>query len=71
MNTDSHPITERDAAVLIGCSEACLRRWRRLGKGPDFIKMGQRMVRYERAAVDRFLASNTNRGAASNNQASN
>jgi len=55
MASDSELIREREAAQLLSVSYATLRRWRYLGQGPRFHRMG-RCVRYRRQDVERFLA---------------
>ena len=55
---DTRPATERDCAARIGCSPACLRTWRRLGKGPRFFRAG-RLIRYEESAIAEFIARNS------------
>ena len=42
------------AAKGLDVSVKTLRRWRLLGTGPDYIKMGA-SVRYTSSAVDRFI----------------
>jgi hypothetical protein len=46
--------TEVELAELLRCSKAVLRKWRRLGSGPGFVKIG-RMVRYPADAVEAFV----------------
>lgn len=50
-------LTSRQLAELLGISESTAILWRMQGKGPAFIKVG-RSVRYDRADVDAWLASN-------------
>jgi len=45
MDPDLKLRTERETADILSCSEAALRRWRRLGTGPAFVKIG-RLIRY-------------------------
>ena len=49
-------LTPAEAAEVIGMSQATLIDWRRKGIGPQWIRVSAKMVRYERAAIDRFLA---------------
>ena len=46
--------TEGEVAEALKCSKAVLRKWRRLGGGPRFVKIG-RMVRYPADAVEAFV----------------
>jgi len=54
-------LTQRQVAGLIGVSTETLRRWRRKSIGPTAARLGPRVVRYERSAVDEWLRT---RGAA-------
>jgi predicted DNA-binding transcriptional regulator AlpA len=53
----SHLIDEREAAKVLGCSVAALRKWRTLGNGPAYIKVG-RLVRYSEADLATYLDAN-------------
>jgi hypothetical protein len=45
---------ERDAAKVISCSVALLRKWRLFDEGPAYCKIG-RLVRYRQKDLDAFL----------------
>jgi hypothetical protein len=45
---------ERDAARVISCSVALLRKWRLFDEGPAYCKIG-RLVRYRQEDLDAFL----------------
>ncbi len=47
-------LSEQDAAKVLKCSVACLRRWRREGRGPRWTKFG-RMVRYSDSWLREFI----------------
>jgi excisionase family DNA binding protein len=49
-------VREKEAAHLLSVSHATLRRWRYLGQGPRFYRIG-RCVRYRRQDVEQFLAN--------------
>jgi predicted site-specific integrase-resolvase len=51
-------LNERQAARLLACSVAALRRWRREGRGPEFTRL-ERCVRYDTRAIERFVAENS------------
>jgi predicted DNA-binding transcriptional regulator AlpA len=51
---DSSILNERQAAGMLGCSVALMRKWRRLGQGPSYRKLG-RLVRYTQADIQAFL----------------
>src|SRR5262245_51359160 len=40
-------LDERQVARMIGMSVGSLRRWRLLGQGPPFLRVGRRGVRYK------------------------
>jgi hypothetical protein len=48
---------ERETAELLSCSVAALRKWRLLGKGPTYRKIG-RLVRYDEADLVAYLDAN-------------
>ena len=48
-------ISEYEAAKLIGVACVTMRRWRRLGIGPAWHRLGPRLIRYEREACLAFL----------------
>ena len=50
-----HLLNERQVAEILGVSVATVRRWRLLGQGPLFIKIGV-LVRYHPESVCLFLA---------------
>ena len=52
--SDSNLLNERQAAQILGCSVALIRKWRLLGRGPAYCKIG-RLVRYRREDIDEFL----------------
>ena len=47
---------EKEAAIVLGCSVAALRKWRLLGRGPCYCHIG-RLVRYSAADLEAFLNS--------------
>jgi hypothetical protein len=53
----NHLIDERDAAKALCCSVAALRKWRLLGNGPAYVKIG-RLVRYSEADLNAYLDAN-------------
>lgn len=50
------PITEKEAATLLGCSVAKMQRDRRIGSPIPYIKVG-RSVRYKPEDIEAYLAS--------------
>ena len=49
-------LNEHDVARITGMSLASVRRWRLLGRGPRFLKIGA-SVRYQPEALQSFLNS--------------
>lgn len=47
------------AAAFIGVEPRTLEDWRRRNVGPEFIVISRRCVRYDRRALERFLAERT------------
>jgi len=54
---NTYLLNERQAAEMIGCSVALTRKWRRLGEGPSYCKIG-RLVRYRAEDINAFLEAN-------------
>lgn len=52
-------LTVREAADLIGCSQATLNRYRVKGNGPPYYKMSG--VRYDRAELDQWIRTRRRR----------
>ena len=51
-------LTEQQVAERLNCTKSALRRWRREGRGPRFVKIG-RLVRYRQADVEDFIERST------------
>jgi hypothetical protein len=50
-------LNEKQASQFLGCSVAALRKWRLLGKGPAYCRVG-RLVRYSETDLTAFLDAN-------------
>ncbi len=48
-------LTTREAARFFGLKPATLERWRYIGDGPKFVKVGEHAVRYFREDLESFL----------------
>ena len=63
LNKALHPkkefLNERELESLGLASQRTLQAWRLLGRGPRFIKVGGRSVRYRLADVEAWLAGQT------------
>ena len=51
-------LTEGQAAQILSCSVALLRKWRLYGQGPTYVKVG-RLVRYKQSDLTVFILENT------------
>ena len=49
-------LNEREAAAVVGCSVALMRKWRLFREGPSYVKIG-RLVRYRQEDLNTFLDS--------------
>jgi hypothetical protein len=49
-------LNEREAAGVIACSVALMRKWRLFREGPSYVKIG-RLVRYRQDDLNAFLDS--------------
>jgi predicted DNA-binding transcriptional regulator AlpA len=43
------------AAEYVGISEATLKRYRKEGGGPEYIRLGARIIKYRQTDLDRWL----------------
>ena len=57
-------LNEVKLAELIGVSVATVRRWRLIGRGPKFLKVGGTLIRYPVEALETWLASQPTGGGA-------
>jgi excisionase family DNA binding protein len=48
-------LTSKETAEILSIPEGTLRQWRCAGKGPVFIKLGGKSVRYNRTDLDEFI----------------
>ncbi|MFL6417323.1 MAG: helix-turn-helix transcriptional regulator [Bryobacteraceae bacterium] len=53
-------LTEKELSELLNISVPTLRRWRAIGEGPEFVKCGPALVRYEWTTVQRWIAEGRN-----------
>ena len=52
-------LTEAETARRLGISVSGLRKWRREGQGPRFIRLGSRLIRYSVPDLDAWLLTST------------
>lgn len=50
------PLKEKQAAKYIGVNHTTIRLWRYEGKGPSFFKAGDKLIRYRKSDLDRWIA---------------
>ena len=50
-------MTQSEAADYLGVSQRTLEKWRHDGKGPGYVKVSRKMIRYVRETLDRFMDS--------------
>ncbi len=50
-------LTAEEVAALLAVSTRTLANWRVLRKGPRWIRLGERCIRYSRADLSAFIAS--------------
>ena len=48
-------VNERRLARVLTVSPALLRRWRRIGGGPPWLRIGKRLVRYDVAELRKWI----------------
>lgn len=51
-------LTEAAVSAALGVSRRTLQRWRKTGRGPAFVRVGPRMVRYARADLSAWRRRN-------------
>lgn len=52
-------LTERDAAIYLGVSQVFLRKHRREGGGPPFVRIGSRNIRYRVKDLQAWVEART------------
>lgn len=50
-------LTPRQTAAFMRISQATLLRWRSQGYGPPFLRLGDRLIRYDLRGVEAWVAS--------------
>lgn len=53
----TEPMTTQEVAAFLGMSDHNVKKMRRTGKGPEFIKNGHRSLWYSRADVEAWQQS--------------
>ena len=52
-------LQEREAARVMGLSVQTLRNWRHLQKGPPYVRLGKKAIRYSLEALHDYMEENT------------
>ena len=55
MKIEDNVLTEAETARVIGASASGVRKWRREGSGPPYIRIGSRLIRYSAEDVQAWL----------------
>jgi predicted DNA-binding transcriptional regulator AlpA len=55
----SELLSTAQVSRLLNLRAATVKKWRVLGTGPKFVRVGKRAVRYQLADVKRFIADST------------
>ncbi len=50
-------LTEGEVAEVLKCTKSALRRWRREGRGPRYVRVG-RLIRYRQPDLELFIEKN-------------
>jgi len=48
-------LDSKEAATVLGCTQAALALWRKQHRGPTYIRLGMRLVRYRARDLARWL----------------
>lgn len=54
--SENHLLTTEQAAEILNLQPGTLSRWRYLGKGPPWIRVSGRTVRYRRSELELWIA---------------
>ncbi len=62
MTTQQHLMTTDEAAEFLDIHPATLATWRSEGRGPRYLKVGERNVRYQQEELERWLKAQERTG---------
>lgn len=57
-------LSEKEVAGILALQASTLRTWRCQGKGPKYVKLGERAVRYKHSSIQAFIGDLEDAGAA-------
>lgn len=60
-------LTEAEAAEYLGYTKAALNKWRVLGKGPRFVKVSAKSIRYMKSDLAQWLTERKSQSTAEGN----
>jgi len=55
-------LTERETARRLAVSPACLRYWRSHRRGPPWVRIGERLIRYHAEGLRKWIEERANGG---------
>lgn len=55
MSEQSELLTEKEAAKLLSLNPGTLRSWRCEGRGPSYVRLGTRAIRYSLTAIQEWV----------------
>lgn len=55
MTDPQQALTPQQAGRYLGVSDATLRLWRSQSKGPRYFKAGEKLIRYRRTDLDKWI----------------
>lgn len=56
-------LTPLQAAEWLGVSRSLLSYWRAKGEGPEFVRLGKKVIKYRLDTLQAFVSSQTQKGA--------
>jgi predicted DNA-binding transcriptional regulator AlpA len=60
-DNENELLTERDAADWLKLTSKCLQAWRQQGRGPAFVRIGSRTVRYRVTDLREWVGTHVRR----------
>lgn len=63
MEATSPLLTSQELAKYLGLTEATIRNWQWAGQGPPFVRLGNKVIRYRREDVEKWLTEKAQAGS--------
>lgn len=54
---DEYLMTEKEVCEMLGLKPRTLQSWRLFGRGPQFVRLSDRIIRYRMSDVEDWIAS--------------